>query len=127
MTQRKMTTAYLAKFTKSHGFQKIQKELVHCSNTLLSGSTMGARIRRREFIAMVKEVHSLVNDQIKTHNDASAFEALEAKKEVTVRDIKAVNESNKATKELNKAAKAADPKSSVNVSTEEEDPKKKLD
>ena len=51
---KRMTAAYLAKFTKAHGFQRIQKEIVHCSNTLLSGSTMGARVRRKEMIAMIK-------------------------------------------------------------------------
>ena len=74
---KRMTTAYLARFTTSHGFQRIQKELVLTANTLLTGSTMGARIRRREMIAMIKEVHSIILAQTKAHGDAVAFEALE--------------------------------------------------
>ena len=74
---KRMTTAYLARFTTSHGFQRIQKELVLTANTLLTGSTMGARIRRREMIAMIKEVHSIILAQTKAHGDTAAFEALE--------------------------------------------------
>jgi len=70
-----MTAAYLAKFTKAHGFQRIQKEIVHCSNTLLSGSTMGARVRRKEMIAMIKEVHSIVKAMQESHGDKVALEA----------------------------------------------------
>ncbi len=78
---RKMTTAYLARFTKAFGFQRIQKEIVHCGNTLLAGSTMGARVRRKEFLALIKEVHSIVKDQAKRHGDEAAFEARDKKLE----------------------------------------------
>lgn len=86
MAVRKMTTAFLAKFTKSYGFQRIQKELVHCANTLLTGNTMGARVRRKEMLTMLKEVHSIVTAQAKAHGDAEALkpsEAVEATKELT--------------------------------------------
>ena len=81
-TLKKMTTAYLARFTKSHGFQRIQKELVQCSNTLLSGSTMGARIRRKEMIIMLEEVTSIIKEQSESHGDKAAFVVVEAKDEL---------------------------------------------
>ena len=79
---KKMTTAYLARFTKSHGFQRIQKDLVHCSNTLLSGSTMGSRIRRKEMIVMLEEVTSIVKEQAESHGDKAALGEVEAKDEL---------------------------------------------
>lgn len=105
---KKMTTAYLARFTKSHGFQRIQKELVLTANTLLSGSTMGARIRRREMIAMIKEVHSIVLAQTKTHGDKAAFDALEtaaAEREALLAEAAKVAEILAAEAEKAEAAK----------------------
>lgn len=84
---RKFTTAYLARLTKSHGFQRIQKELVHCANTLLSGSTMGARIRRKEMIKMLKETHSMLLERSKQHGDKKAFDAFEKAKEISLKDL----------------------------------------
>jgi len=91
-TIKKMTTAYLARFTTSHGFQRIQKELVLTANTLLVGSTMGARIRRREMRAMLKEVHAILTAQTKAHGDVEAFKALETTSAAKVSELLAAEE-----------------------------------
>jgi hypothetical protein len=106
---RKMTTAYLARFTKSHGFQRIQREIVQCSNTLLSGSTMGARLRRKEMLTMLKEVHSIIKEQAESHGDKAAFETLEAKNEL---------QSTSVSESPEKSAKVA-PKVEPKVTTEQ--------
>jgi len=103
-TLKKMTTAYLARFTKSHGFQRIQKELVQCSNTLLSGSTMGARIRRKEMIVLLEEVTSIIKEQSESHGDKAALGEVEAKDELP--STSEGESSDKSAKKASKTKKA---------------------
>ena len=85
-------------------FQRFITELCRTVTTLCSGTTMGARKRRAEFLVVLKTAHKMINQRCKDLGDAEAFAAVAEQAEV---NKELADKRDKATLELKKAAEAA--------------------
>ena len=110
MTQvRKLSAEYLNSLTKGNEFQRLSKELAHCANTLLSGNTMGARIRRKAILVILSKTHAAIKAMSVRANDEEALSS---------------TNSNKLTKQNGEQNMENNIESNVEVNAE--DPKKKF-
>ena len=91
---KKFSIATISRVIKTGAFQPFIKELCKTMNLLCSGSTMGARIRRKEMLALLKESHKVLSAQAKQMGDTEAFEAREEATKLSLKSIKELAEKN---------------------------------
>ena len=86
---KKFSIATISRVIKTGAFQPFIKELCKTMNLLCSGSTMGARLRRKEMLALLAQSHKILQGQCKQMGDAEAFKERE---EATATSLKAIQD-----------------------------------
>jgi hypothetical protein len=72
---KKFSIASISRTIKTGAFQPFILSLCKTMNTLCAGSTMGARIRRKEMLELLKTSHKTLAGQCKQMGDIEAFAA----------------------------------------------------
>jgi len=86
---KKFSIATISRVIKTGAFQPFIKELCKTMNLLCTGSTMGARLRRKEMLTLLSQSHKILQGQCKQMGDTEAFKERE---EATATSLKAIKE-----------------------------------
>lgn len=92
---KKFSIATISQVVKTGAFQPFIKELCKTMNLLCSGSTMGARIRRKEMLELLKTSHKTLTAQCKQMGDVEAFAALVEQNKTSLENLKKLAEEDK--------------------------------